>query len=130
MFIITGYLVVIIDDDEGVFIATFDIGGDRMLTIRHISRDDAKTLAPYLMRPVCVSWAGDKVHVVEAGEFGRADLPEWGGMVETFRLMSTDANEMRIEPPCNGPVDGRCPEHATVDETCKGCTVLEDQNDV
>lgn len=68
MFIVTGYLVEVGNNFKEQPSMTFDVGGDRMLTVDCVSKEDCQAVGHCLGKLICVAWGGAEMHVVEAGE--------------------------------------------------------------
>jgi hypothetical protein len=65
MIMITGYVHEVGDTDEGVPEVVFDIGGDAMLKITHLDRDNVRAIAQHLGNLITLTWCGSQVTIGE-----------------------------------------------------------------
>lgn len=65
MFMITGYVFEVGDRDDGVPEVRIDAGGDVMLSITCLSRDNVARIAQHLNDLVTLTWCGTEVTIAE-----------------------------------------------------------------
>jgi hypothetical protein len=63
MIMITGYVHEVGDRDDGVTEVVFDIGGDAMLTITHLDRNNVREIAQHLGNMITLTWCGSQVTI-------------------------------------------------------------------
>lgn len=70
MLVVTGYVHEVGDRDDGVPEVVFDSGGDVMVRITHLSRDNVAAIAEYYGKLITMTWCGSHVLIGEIDDQG------------------------------------------------------------